>query len=265
MMKKKVAFGIAEMTYEVAVEELSIPNGENTIYSKIYKPDAEGQYPAIILCHGYNGTNNDFVTECKLYAENGYVAYAFDFCGGSVSSKSTGETSDMTLFTEKSDLIAVFNYIAELDAVDASQIVLFGGSQGGMVASLAAEELADRIIGLALYYPAFCIPDNWRDNYPDLDTVPDTFDFWGMTLGREFVVSIHDFYTFDEIGDLDKPVLILQGDQDNIAPLSYAEQAAELYENAELVVMEGEGHGFSATGAKTAREKVLDFLDSLTE
>ena len=32
------------------------------------------------------------------------------------------------------------------------------------------------------------------------------------------------------------------------------------YENAELVIYEGEGHGFSAPNAQKAREKLLDFI-----
>lgn len=47
----------------------------------------------------------------------------------------------MTIFTEKEDLLTVFNYIQRLEYVNPEQIFLFGGSQGGFVTSLAAEEL----------------------------------------------------------------------------------------------------------------------------
>lgn len=250
---------------EISIEELRIPNGENSIYGKLYTPVGEGKHPVIILSHGYNGTNTDFVTECRYFAENGYIAYAYDFCGGSVNSKSTGKSTDMTIFTEKSDLLAVFDYISKMENVDTGNMFLFGGSQGGFVTSLVTEERADKVKGMLLYYPALCIPDNWRDTYPKVEDIPKTNDFWGLTLGEEFFISIHDFYTFDHIGSYDKDVLIFHGDKDVIVPLSYSVQAQEKYAHAELITMPGEGHGFSPIGAKTAREKVLEFLKNHTD
>lgn len=249
-------------TYEVKIEELKIPNGENTIYGKIYYPDAEGKFPAVIMSHGYNGTNADFVTECKYYAQNGYVSYAFDFCGGSGASKSTGKSTDMSVFTEKNDVIAIFNYFSEMDRVDKDKIFLFGGSQGGLVTALATEELGDKVAGMALYFPAFNIPDDWRKTYPTADKIPDTNDYWGLLLGRKFFEDIHDFQVFDNIGTYSKNVLILHGDKDAIVPISYANRAVDTYPNAELIIMNGEGHGFTPAGAAKAKEEVLKFLNA---
>ncbi len=250
---------------EITVKELRIQNGENTIYGKLYIPVGEGKHPAIILCHGYNGTNNDFVKECRYYAENGYIAYAFDFCGGSVNSKSTGKSTDMTIFTEKSDLLAVFDYIELMENVDADQIFLFGGSQGGLVATLATEERAEKVKGMILYFPALNIPDDWRKTYPDVKDIPETLSFWGLTLGKNFFVDMHDFYTFDNIGNYNGDVLILHGNKDNIAPISVSIEAQKKYPHAELITMSGEGHGFSPAGANTAKQKVLEFLQAHTK
>ncbi len=250
---------------EITIKELTIKNGENTIYGKIYFPANEGKHPTIILSHGYNGTNNDFINECKYYAENGYVAYAFDFCGGSVNSKSSGKSTDMTIFTEKSDLLAVFNYIRTLDSVDNEQIFLFGGSQGGLVTTLAAEEISDKVKGMVLYYPALCIPDNWRETYPAVDDIPNTLNFWGLDLGKTFFIDIHDYYVFDNIGCFDKDVLIIHGDKDVIVPINYSEKVVKLYKNAELITLIGEGHGFSPAGSATAKQDVLDYLKKHTK
>ena len=247
-------------TYEIVIEELIIKAEGKEIYGKIYKPKDEGKYPAVILSHGYNGCNADFVTDCKYFARNGYVAYAFDFSGGSTRSKSKGVSTDMTIFTEKEDLLVVFDYIKKLDIVDKEKIFLFGGSQGGLVTALAAEELKSEVKAMMLYYPAFCIPDNWRGNYPTVESIPATVDFWGLKLGGNFFKSIREFYTFDNIGAFDKDVLIIHGDKDEIVPLSYSERAERHYKNAKLVVLPGEGHGFTAGGGKKARELVLEFM-----
>ena len=251
---------VMKSDYEVLSEVIEIADGEDTVYGTLYYPDTDAATPLIIMCHGYNGSGDDFKNEAMTYAKNGIAAYTLDFCGGSTRSRSSGETTDMTIFTEKSNLLAAFTYFKDQESIDSNNIFLFGGSQGGLVTALATDELGDQVAGMALYYPALCIPDNWRDTYPELTDIPESNDFWGMTLGYEFFASIHDYEVFDHIGAFSNGVLIIHGDSDAIVPLSYSEKAVELYADAELIVMEGEGHGFSATGATTAMNDVLDFL-----
>ena len=54
----------------------------------------------------------------------------------------------MTIFTEKEDLLAVYNDISNLDMVDANHVYLMGGSQGGLVTTLATEELQDKVAAM---------------------------------------------------------------------------------------------------------------------
>lgn len=247
--------------YNVDVEEHRVTDGDDSIYGKIYTPTEEGTWPAVIMCHGYNGVGTDFATECTYFAENGYIAYAFDFCGGSTRSQSSGQTTDMTIFTEKENLIAVFNDIKELSNVDSDYMFLHGGSQGGFVASLAAEELADEVKGLMLYFPAYNIPYDWAEMYPDVDKIPEVIPSWmGMDLGKEFAVSIHDYMTFDHIGSYSKNVLILYGEKDTVVKRSYMDEAKELYENCELILYPDEGHGFSPAGVDKAKKELLQFM-----
>ena len=170
----------------IVMEEVKVPNGKNTIYGKMYRPEVDGTYPVIIMSHGYNGIADDFTNESKYYARNGYIAYAFDFCGCSTRTRSTGlKTTEMTIFTEKSDLLAVFDYFEKMSGVDRNRIYIMGGSQGGLVTALAAEELKDRARAMALYFPALGIPDNWRKTYPDVNKIPTTVNLMGMNLGKK--------------------------------------------------------------------------------
>lgn len=247
---------------EITTEELKITSGEKNIYGKIYVPKNDGKYPAIILCHGFNGINDDWVKECSYYARNGYVAYAFDFCGGSVRSKSTGNSTDMTITSEKEDLLAVFDYIKTMDNIDEENIVLFGGSQGGLVSAIAAAERADEVKALVMYFPALCIPDDWGKKYPNPDDAPESFDFWGLKLGRGFVKDVQTIDVFNTIGNFKGNVLIIHGDKDAIVPYTYSEKAVGIYEHAELVKMKNEGHGFSVQCGDKAKEAVLKFLNN---
>ncbi len=248
--------------YTFRVEELIIKNAAgDDIYGKIYLPDSVTDCPAVILSHGYNGIHADFTAECKYFASKGYIAYAYDFRGGSARSRSTGASTDMTIFTEKEDLLTVFEYISGMEQVDKDNLFLFGGSQGGLVTALAAEECGSEVKGVILYYPALNIPDDWRKTYATVEEIPETNDFWGLKLGRNFFTSIHDFYTFDNIGTFNKNVLIIHGDKDTIVSLKNSERAVELYPHAELIVLPGEGHGYTPKGAKTAMEHTLKFMD----
>lgn len=251
-------------TQIISEEHIASYDGKD-VYGKIYYPTdltEEQKCSAVILSHGYNGCNADFTNECTKLAQQGYVAYAYDFCGGSIRSKSSMKTTEMTIFTEKEDLLAVYNDISNLDMVDANHVYLMGGSQGGLVTTLATEELQDKVAAMILYYPALNIPDDWRNNFKSEADIPEENEFWGMTLGKKFFTSIRDFHTFDNIGTYKGNVLIIYGDQDPIVPSGAMDKAVEAYENIEYVVLEGEGHGFSPEGGKKAINKVIDFISS---
>ncbi len=258
--------GYKEPESTINIKEINVPDGESQVYAKVYEPKETGVYPAIIMSHGYNGANSDFTSECTYFAKNGYVACALDFCGGSARSKSSGKTTDTTIFTEKSNLVAVFKYIQNLENVDRTKVYLHGGSQGGLVAAMAAEEVADEVKGLLLYFPAFNIPDNWRDNFKDVTKIPETYNFWGLTLGRNFFVAMRDYYPLEEIGKkYKKNVLIQYGMKDNIVPYSYMTKAKDTYEHCKLITYANDGHGFTpGTGVK-AREAILQFMQNEEE
>jgi len=171
----------------------------------------------------------------------------------------------MTLFTEKQDLLDVFDSISAMDAVDESAVFLLGGSQGGIVTAMAAEERADQLRGMILYFPAFSIPDNWRGNFKTVEDIPETFEFWGLTLGRNFFVSMRDYSAYEHIGGFKGPVLILNGDKDGIVPVSVALRASKKYADAELVILKGEGHGFTADGIAEAVERALALIQGCLE
>lgn len=230
------------------------------IYGKLFIPNNGEKNGVVILSHGYNAYGDAFAEKCEFFARNGYAAYAYDFCGGSTKSKSTGRLStEMTLFTETEDLIAVFEYLSKLDCIDSNNMFLSGDSQGGMVSALAAEELGDdKVRGMALQFPAFGIPDVWRNEEPNLPR-----DHWGLTLGKVFATSVKDFYTFNYVGkNYTNNLLIISGTSDPVVPISSVRQAVNsVYKNGKLVEFQGEGHGFSKTKEAEARQLMLEFMN----
>ncbi len=240
------------------MREFKIKHRGRTVDAAYFEPVGEAPFPAVILSHGYNSSMTDLYSAGEYFARQGIAAAAFNFCGGGLRDKSGFPTEEMTLTTEKQDLLAVFRHIRARDEV--SRVFLFGSSQGGMVSALAAEELQGDIGGLMLQYPALCIPDDWRRKYPAGSDIPDIVEFWGMNLGREFITEACGMDMTKVIGSYRGNVLIMHGTADNIVPLSYSEWAAMTYKNARLELFPEEGHGFSEKECARMNEMCVDFI-----
>ena len=81
-----------------------------TIRGAVYRRKDGNRLPIVILSHEFM-TNRLFVARyAKMFAELGYAAFTYDFCGGCVVGSSGGRSEDMTVFTECRDLEAVMVY-----------------------------------------------------------------------------------------------------------------------------------------------------------
>ena len=166
----------------------------------------------------------------------------------------------MSVLTEKEDLKAVISFIKARREVAKDQLFLLGASQGGLVTTLAAKELSEDIRGLILYYPAFCIPDDWRKEYPDPTLIPESRDVWGMNLGSCYFKAAVSLDAYEVLEKLEQNILLLHGEKDLVVPLSYAKKAAEIGKNVILRVLPEEGHGFSMEAAEKAMKCTLAFI-----
>lgn len=242
--------------------EIHIPHHNREIYGIFFTPNECKAFPVVIFSHGFNGTTDSYLERCRHLASHGIGALTFDFCGGSVHSKSSLATSEMTLFTEEEDLYAVIDFIQSQKNVNQNNIFLFGESQGGLITALAADTRKDEIQGVLLLYPAFCIPDNWNAKFPKEEDIPEKEDLWGVTLGKAFFTTLRGYDVFKHIGKFEKNVIIFHGDKDDIVPLQYGEKAHSLYPHAEIKVFHGEGHGFSEPANKQVMQMTLDFVQN---
>ena len=73
------------------------------------------------------------------------------------------------------------------------------------------------------------------------------------------------FDIYDLIGQYKGDVLILHGERDRIVPLRYSERAVDVYENAELIVMERQNHGFLGKARTEAMERETAFFREHTK
>lgn len=227
------------------------------IYGKLYVPkESEGKIPAVVLSHSANLNADSMNLYAAGFAERGFIAYAFDFCGSSSKSRNDGSTDDMTLFSEIEDLKAALSTVSSLDNVDKEHIYLFGTSQGGLVTALAAEDCEAEI----LLYPAFNIPE-----------LVDMASGWGSLSGifgggysQAFSDTLKDYDVYVHIGNFSKKVLIIHGSSDFIVNKSYSERAAERYGDCTLKIIDGAGHGFNKENYSfggSYDDKVWGFID----
>lgn len=220
----------------------------------------KGKRKVAIVSHGFNGTSAFARDYFPLLNLMGYTVIAPDYPSGSVHSSSDNNTMNMSVLDQKNDLVAIARHCLADPGVDKHGILLFGESQGGLVSALAAAELGDSVHALVLFYPALCIPDNWRHSYPTLDDIPDTTRVWNVPIGRRFFSEIHDMEPFDLIGAYKGPVEIVHGDRDQVVIIDYSRRAATVYKDARVDVIAGAGHGFNPAQRVKAIEYLRAFL-----
>ncbi|MBR1482540.1 MAG: alpha/beta hydrolase [Ruminococcus sp.] len=247
-------------TYEYEVREIWVENQGEKIYGEAYIPKTDGKSPLILTSHGMGSNHVSGASYAKKYAPRGFAVYTWDFRGGSNKNnenRSDGSNLEMSVMTEVSDVEVILEAAKKWDFVDTDRIFLQGGSQGGLVSAISGVRHEEEIAGLILLYPAYgmaALGDSYSDD------MPEEIEIGSMTVGKPFFRDMIGYDVRDEIPDFDKPVLILQGSEDNIVLPSVTRAAADLYPDAEYHIIEGAGHGFSGEHHDEATQYALDFL-----
>ena len=241
-------------------QDLWIENGKRHIFGELFTPQQPRKEATVaIIAHGFNGSHEYGRNYYETLGKLGYSCYALDFPCGSVRSKSDGNTLNMSILDEVSDLKAVVKHFR---GKGFKHVVLIGESQGGLVSALTAASLKDKVSQLVLVYPALCIPDNWRERYPRREDIKDVTELWGVKMGRRFFEEIHDMKPLDIIGRYRGPVLIVQGDKDQIVSMDDSKQAQQLYTaGTRLHVIAGAGHGFKPHELQEEMLQLESFLE----
>ena len=228
------------------------------IFGELKLPDCAAPVPLIILSHGFGGTLEGQRDYADYFVSRGFATYNFDFCGGSPYSKSAGAMVDMTVLTEAADLNAIIDHF--LPDPRFSQICLWGGSQGGFVSAYVASRRPADISRAVLEFPAIVLQDDARGRANADGQFPPTSNVMGHTIGRVYNETAISFDLYDLLPACASPVLILHGDADPIVPLSYSERAVKALPNARLIVLPGQGHGFTGPSRDEAQSLEANFF-----
>lgn len=241
------------------METFTIKGAEGMLYAELQKPETkESKIPLTILCHGFTANcNTELLTDiANDLQSNGIASLRFDFNG---HGKSEGEFQNMTVLNEIEDLKDVISWAQAQPWVE--NISLLGHSQGGVVVSMTAGELGDKVIkNVVLMAPAAVL----RDDALRGNTMGATYDPWNMTtdyiqlpfgnlkLGRKYIETAVNLPIYETALNYTGPVLIIHGTHDRVVPYTYGERYDQGYRNSSIKLIPGEDHSFTVNTAEAA-------------
>ena len=251
-------------SYDYEAGDLSVTSQGEDMTGRLYVPAAEGPVPQVVGSPRRRGSVGDLDPRARGHAGGGLGAYCVAFRNGGPEA---GDTTRMSVMTEVDDLEAVLaaarSGAGGWEAVDPRRIVLHGVSQGGAVSTITAARHPQEVAGLALWYPAVSITDDLHRAFGSLDEVPETLTAGQYNLGRVYVEDMWDYDVYADMPRYTSPVLIVHGTADATSPISYSERAVQTFPDAELVTIDGAGHGFSGSAWDRAMGSTAAYLQRI--
>lgn len=218
------------------------------------------KHPLAIISHGFGSTHKTVESYAQTLAEHGIASYIFDFYGGSLTSKSGGAMTDMSVKTELNDVKAVLAAMRSREDIDTNNIIAVGMSQGGLVSALLGAERTDQLRALVLFYPALQIPQTTHEHFVDPSDFPEQVEIMNKPVGRRYFEDLWDLDAYKQLATFSKSILILHGDADDIVPIDYSRKAAQQFDNVKLVEIPNAGHGFTGQDRMNAAQLIAEFV-----
>jgi fermentation-respiration switch protein FrsA (DUF1100 family) len=188
---------------------------------------ASSRGPTLLFFHGNAGNISHRLDSIQIFHELALNVLIIDYRG---YGRSTGKPSEEGLYQ---DAEAAWNYLTKFRGIDAKEIVLFGRSLGGAVATWLAAKAQPAAVIVESTFTS--VPDMAAKLYPLLPVR------WLARL---------DFNAQENIRRIKSPVLILHSRDDEIVPF---EHARSLYEAANepkklVEIYGGHNDGFIVSG-----------------
>lgn len=237
-------------------QNVEINSDHGKLAAVMQTPDEQSQYPMVVICHGFT-SQKEFVL-LKDLADSletaGIASIRFDFNG---HGESEGRFQDMTVRNEIEDAKKVFDYVRALPEV--TTISIAGHSQGGVVASMVAGELNDKIKSVVLFAPAAVLrEDAIRGNVFGVQfnslNPPEYVEVLGdHKLGRNYVLVARDLPIYEVASQYKGPACMIHGIGDTIVPYTYSLRYDEIWKDSELHLIPEWDHGFTGHEAEAAK------------
>lgn len=264
---REVAAGAADLATDDFVEPalVSWTAGDGAeVPGLLYAPPARRPPPLLVQLHGgpTDQARVEWAPRLQHWVARGWAVLAPDPRGSTGRGRAfaqalRGGWGDVDV----GDVLAGIAAAADRGWGDPSRVALVGGSAGGFTALLAAVRAPDRVRAVVASYPVTDLralaAETWRfeRHYNDglIGSLPAANAAW---VERSPVTHA---------AALRVPVLVLQGDRDLVVPLeqssAFVDAVCAAGGEAQLVVYEGEGHGWKRPATiADALARTDDFL-----
>lgn len=247
--------------FKLAHETIDFPTADGVTLKGWFIPAASGETDkTIILCHGWGVNRGDLLRDTYFLAEKGFNLFYFDF---RASGESGGSLSSVG-YLETRDFDAAYEFLKSHRPHAAEHVAVLGSSMGASVAIFAAAKYPE--IKCVLAENAFLsytkVITNWswmRSKVPYFPLVPLTLAFARKKLGAD-PEPFSPAYNIDKVT---MPIMIINGDHDDIVPLRDAEELFGLAKSPkkQMWVINGATHGKCAeVGGEVYKNKVIQFF-----
>lgn len=239
------------------MQEFFIDSNGIKIHAKLEMPDgAPERCPLCIVQHGLTGhmEENHIIAVAEALRAVGVATLRVELYG---HGQSGGSFAKHTLLKWVDNMLDVMDYAKGLDWV--SDLYLCGHSQGGLLTMLIAALRPDDLKAIIPMSPAIVIVDAARQGSMfgltfDPVHVPDRISFGNPSLaegGTQLPSFCGDYFRIAQKIHVDEviaayhgPVLFTHGTADEAVPVQYSIDASAAYENAQLVLLENDDHGY---------------------
>ncbi len=187
----------------------------------------------VLFCHGNGGNISHLLERIRVFHDLGLSTFVFDYRGYGLSEGAPTEQGTYL------DAEAAWNYLVREQGVEAGEILVYGWSLGGPIATWLAQRHTPAKLVLESTFTS--IPDLGQDLYP---------------LFPARLLSRYEYNTLDCLSRVSCPLLVVHSLEDDLIPFAHGRR---LYEAArgprkflEIAGEHGDGFMWSAEPYKEA-------------
>jgi uncharacterized protein len=129
-----------------ASRDVSFEHDRNVLQGTLFYPDGEEPWPGVVTLQGSGDTTRDnfeyFPAIWRIFLDAGIAVFAYDKPG---VGESSGDWRDLTLTERADEALEAIRVVGDDPQILSASIGLFGHSQGGWVAPIAAAKRPNQV------------------------------------------------------------------------------------------------------------------------